>query len=30
MNPGLQAPQPLLPTHRCNGFASAEPELDAC
>ena len=29
MNPGLQAPQPLLPTHRCNGFASSELELDA-
>ena len=28
MNLGLQAPQPLLPTHRCDGFASAEPELD--
>lgn len=24
-----QAPQPLLPTHRCDGFASLEPELDA-
>jgi GNAT superfamily N-acetyltransferase len=28
MNLGLQAPQPLLPTHHCNGFASTEPELD--
>jgi GNAT superfamily N-acetyltransferase len=26
--PGLQAPQPLLPTHRCDGFFSSEPELD--
>ncbi len=25
----LQAPQPLLPTHRCDAFASSEPELDA-
>jgi len=29
MNLGLQAPQPLLPVHRCDGFDSAEPELDA-
>ena len=29
MNLALQAPQPLLPTHRCDGFASLEPELDA-
>ena len=29
MSLGYQAPQPLLPTHRCNGFASSEPELDA-
>lgn len=25
----LHAPQPLLPTHRCDGFSSSEPELDA-
>ncbi len=25
----LQAPQPLLPTHRCDVFASSESELDA-
>lgn len=24
-----QAPQPLLPSHRCDGFACSEPELDA-
>lgn len=24
----FQAPQPLLPTHRCDGFVSSEPELD--
>jgi len=29
MNLGLQAPQPLLPAHRCDGFDSSEPELDA-
>ncbi len=29
MNVGYQAPQPLLPTHRCDGFACSEPELDA-
>jgi len=29
VNVGFQAPQPLLPTHRCDGFASSEPELDA-
>jgi GNAT superfamily N-acetyltransferase len=29
MSLGLQAPQPLLPTHSCNGFACSEPELDA-
>ncbi len=29
MNLGLQAPQPLLPAHRCDGFACSESELDA-
>lgn len=29
MSLGLQAPQPLLATHRCDGFASSEPDLDA-
>lgn len=29
MSRGYSAPQPLLPTHSCNGFASSEPELDA-
>jgi GNAT superfamily N-acetyltransferase len=29
VNVGYQAPQPLLPTHRCDGFACSEPELDA-
>lgn len=29
MSLGFQAPQPLLPTHRCDGFSSSEPELDA-
>jgi GNAT superfamily N-acetyltransferase len=29
MNLDFQAPQPLLPTHRCDAFASSEPELDA-
>ncbi len=28
MNVRYQAPQPLLPSHRCDGFACAEPELD--
>jgi GNAT superfamily N-acetyltransferase len=28
MNVRFQAPQPLLPTHRCDGFACSEPELD--
>ena len=28
MNPGFQAPQPLSPTHFCDGFASSELELD--
>jgi GNAT superfamily N-acetyltransferase len=29
MSLGLQALQPLLPTHSCYGFTSSEPELDA-
>lgn len=29
MSLGYQAPQPLLPTHRCDAFASSESELDA-
>lgn len=29
MNLCFQAPQPLLSTHICNGFANSEPELDA-
>lgn len=29
MNPGYSAPQPLLSTHQCGGFACSEPELDA-
>ncbi|PIQ51644.1 MAG: GNAT family N-acetyltransferase, partial [Comamonadaceae bacterium CG12_big_fil_rev_8_21_14_0_65_59_15] len=28
MNLDVQAPQPLRPTHRCDGFSSSEPELD--
>lgn len=28
MNLDVQAPQPLLPTHRCDGFTSSESELD--
>jgi GNAT superfamily N-acetyltransferase len=28
MSLAFLAPQPLLPTHRCDAFASSEPELD--